>query len=303
MEIPTTVTPELERELRRLQPWMHPFRLDERTIVGHFKYQLGDGPTVCTANSPPALVEAMRAAYEDVLRGDPLWRVRVLAERRLVNGSALDIASATGKYTFALADAGADNVLGVEIRSEQVEQAQLLRGLASDRFARTHFELEPTSADDPAFRLGESYDLVLSMGLLYHLTDPVQHLRNLRRLTRGTLMLNTFTTATEPDHWLLVLEDPDEITKAVGGVSWVPHWQSLVSLLRRVGFDEVEIVAPPRLAQLQAWDRRRRGSWELALPLAAAKAVERFKSRRYAERVAEALKHGINARYYTYLAR
>ena len=60
MDVPTQVTPELERRLLDLQPWMHPYRFDPETIVGFFKYQLGDEPNVCTANSPPATVRAMQ---------------------------------------------------------------------------------------------------------------------------------------------------------------------------------------------------------------------------------------------------
>jgi SAM-dependent methyltransferase len=302
VDVPAQVTPELERRLLELQPWMHPFRFDRETIVGFFKYQLGDEPNVCTPSSPPETISAMQSAYENVMRGDPLWLVSELGARDLLRGTILDIACATGMYTFGLADAGARDVLGVEIRAEQVEQAELVRSLDPERFAAVRFEHEPTSADAPRFRDGESYDLVLSMGLLYHLTDPVQHLRNLRRLACGALVLNTLTTAESEGHWLLVLEDPAGTTKALGGVSWIPHWAAIEPLLRAVGFEHVETIASPRLAELQCWDRRRHGEWELLLPWGAVKALERRRSRSARERARAALQLGINPRYYTYLA-
>jgi SAM-dependent methyltransferase len=302
VDVPTQVTPELERRLLDLQPWMHPYRFDPETIVGFFKYQLVDQPNVCTANSPRASIRAMQSAYDDVMRGDPLWLVSELAARGLLAGTALDIACATGMYTFGLADAGARDILGVEIRPEQVEQAQLVRSLDPARFDAARFEHEPTSADDPQFRAGESYDLVLSIGLLYHLTDPVQHLRNLRRLTRGALLLNTLTTPEADGHWLLVLEDPAGMTKAVGGVSWIPHWAAVEPLLRGVGFAHVEPIASALLAELQVWDRRRHTGWELLLPWGAVKLVDRRRSRRVQDRARAALRLGVNPRYYTYLA-
>jgi SAM-dependent methyltransferase len=303
VDIPATITPELEERLIALRPWMHAYRLADDTFLGTFKYQLGGaGTTVCTPSSPAETIEATRRAYEEVVRGDPLWRVRLLAERGLLGGTALDIASATGMHSFGLADVGAPDVLGVEIRPEQVEQAQLLKSLAPERFSNVRFAHEPTSADDARFRQGESYDVVLSLGLLYHLSDPVEHLRNLRRLTRRALLLTTLTSPGTPGSWQLVLENPDVITKAVGGVSWIPHWASVPELLKELGFDRVEIVAPPRLAELQAWDRREHPSWELGLPVGAVKLLERIRSRRYVARSAAAVRLGLNARYYTYLA-
>jgi SAM-dependent methyltransferase len=302
VDVAAQVTPELERRLLDLQPWVHPYRFGPETIVGFFKYQLGGEPNVCTTRSPPETIRAVQAAYDDLMRGNPLWIVSELASRGLVGGTTLDIACATGMYSLGLADAGARDVLGVEIRPEQVEQAELVRCLDPGRFAAVRFEHDPTSADDPAFREGQSYDLVLSIGLLYHLTDPVQHLRNLRRLTRGALLLNTLTTPGDEGHWLLVLEDPAAITKAVGGVSWIPHWGAVEPLLRRVGFEHVEVLASPRVAALQRGDGRRRPGWELALPLGAVKLLDRRRGRRGRVRNDAALQLGVNARYYTYLA-
>lgn len=301
MDLEVTVTPDLEDELVRRAPWMHPFRLSESVIVGRFKDRVPT--TVCVSSSPSEEAAAMRQAYADYMEGDPYWNVRAAFERVGGTGkSFLDIASATGRFSFALADAGAGSVLGVEIRREQVDQAELLRRL-DGRFANVRFEHEPTSADDPAFREGESYDVVLSMGLLYHLTDPVTHLRVLRRLAREAVLVETLTHARERDYWLLELEDPQGITKAWGGVSWIPHYADVPELLRRVGFSSVEVIESPQVAELHRLDDRRPGATELVLPGAGVKVLNRLRTRRLAPMLREATRLRLAPRYYTYLAR
>src|SRR5438067_11634526 len=97
VDLQVSVTPELERELVRLEPWMHPFRLGDSAIVGRFKSRLDT--TVAVSTSPPDVRREMEAAYGDYIAGDPYWNVRTLVERLGGAGDKtfLDIAAATGR--------------------------------------------------------------------------------------------------------------------------------------------------------------------------------------------------------------
>jgi 2-polyprenyl-3-methyl-5-hydroxy-6-metoxy-1,4-benzoquinol methylase len=223
VDIDCAVTPELERELIRMAPWIHAYRFDDVTIVGRFK-RIVDETTVCTRESPPDLIRRMQAAYADHCAADQFYENRELAARVGAEGSYLDIACGSGEYTFAMTELGIRDVLGVEIRTEQVEQAEFVRSLDA-RLHLARFEHEPVSADDPSFRSGETYDGVMSLGLLYHLTNPFQHLVNLRRLTRGALLLRTLTHAGEQRTWFSQKENPTERTHAWSGVSWIPAFR------------------------------------------------------------------------------
>lgn len=301
MEIHATVTPELEAELVRRAPWMHPYKLGDDVFVGRFKDRLET--TVVVSGSARPAIDEMRAAFAAYMDGEPYWNLQRALELAGAGGkSVLDIASATGRYSFAAALAGACDVLGVEIRPEQVEQAELIRSL-DGRFGSVRFEHEPTSADDPSFRDGETYDVVLSMGLLYHLTDPVAHLRNVRRLARGAAVVETLTHAEQRGYWFLELEDPAGLTKAWHGVSWIPHHGDVPELLRRVGFSSVEVVERPAVAELRRWDERRPGLADLVLPGAAVKVLHRRRSRAFLERLRALERPWLSPRYYTYLAR
>jgi SAM-dependent methyltransferase len=283
---------------------MHPFQLGDDVYVGYFKYH-GIEEQVCTSRSGEQLRNAMREAFADYMAGDPYWVARELLERFGTECSYLDIACATGKFSFALALGGAESVCGVEIRSEQVEQAHLLQEL-DERLAAARVLHDPTSADDPSFRAGESYDVVLSMGLLYHLTDPVQHLVNLRRLARRAAVVNTLTHANASGYWLSVSEDPAGLTKAVSGVSWIPHFADVPSLLRRCGFSRVELLVHPlcrsyqeRLLKPQS---RARKLATAPVPMGALALAARARAKRAQREIEPLLRAYQPPGYFTYLA-
>jgi 2-polyprenyl-3-methyl-5-hydroxy-6-metoxy-1,4-benzoquinol methylase len=299
MVIETHMSSELEQELLSRQPWMHPFRLSDEVIVGHFKGTIPDEITACVSTSDPELIEAMSAAFEQYMALDPGYELRELVQTVGTSGSFLDIACATGWYSFALADLGVEDVTGVEIRHEQVAQAELIRELVPDRFDSVRFEHEPVSADDPSFRRGQEYDVVLSLGLLYHLRDPFTHLANLRRLASGAVLLQTLTHAHERGFWLSVRENPDWMTKAWSGDSWIPHFADVPDLLRQAGFSSVEVVTRPAFAPAQRRDSRRDIRMARLLLPGGAFSLRGKLDARQAGR--EAL--GIAPRYYTYLAR
>jgi hypothetical protein len=115
------------------------------------------------------------------------------------------------------------------------------------------------SADDPEFLAAERYDLVLSLGLLYHLMNPIQHLINLRRLTRRFALVHTSAQVDGPGLWRWRTEDPAWVTKAVGDYSFLPYILDLPRLLHAVGFDRVSFLFHPRV---EAHQRRMIGALE-----------------------------------------
>jgi 2-polyprenyl-3-methyl-5-hydroxy-6-metoxy-1,4-benzoquinol methylase len=253
LSVPADHLGAFEREVMALQPWMHPYRFGDRTYTGHFKLH-GIRETCCVSGSSPDLIARMAAAYADHERGQPdALADRVLAD--LAPGSTvLDIACATGRHSFALASRGLD-VTGVEIRPHQVDQTRLIQRAAPDAAAwPMRFEHEAASADDPDFRKGETYDAVLSLGLLYHLGNPLQHLATLHRLTRRVAVVHTLThpNPLAAGYWALTPERRDGVTKAVQGVSWTPYFGAVPALLRSVGFARVEPWSHPLVRPYQA---------------------------------------------------
>jgi tRNA (mo5U34)-methyltransferase len=93
----------------------------------------------------------------------------------VTNGSlagmrVLDLGCNAGFWSLAAARAGADFVLGVDGRSEHVEQAQLVFEAKGVDPTRYRFE----TANIFAHRFDESFDVVLCLGLMYHVSRPVE---------------------------------------------------------------------------------------------------------------------------------
>lgn len=253
LDIPLDELDRIESSLPRLAPWMHPFQLGDGVYTGYFKHHQLD-QTYCTRASEPAFVERMHAAFEEYMEARPFALLDELLQhvQDPASASALDIACATGRATFYLAQAGVGAVRGVEIRPEQIEQARLLRD-ADTLLSQAGVTLDhvSTSADDPDFLAGERYDLVLSLGLLYHLTNPIQHLINLRRLTKRFALVHTTAQTVGPQLWHWRTENPAWMTKAVGGFSLLPYVLDVPRLLREIGFDRVSFVFHPLVEPLQ----------------------------------------------------
>ena len=269
-----------EARLAELEPWMHAFQFGPETIVGFYKYEgLGLDETSCTPQSDPQRIRRLQNAY--ALRNhaehfgfyEDMLSIIPKGEREKL--SVLDLASATGEFSFWAVDQGFGRVTSVEIRDNQVAQQRLILDSTSNADYRNRIELihEPMSADVPAF--AERYgalkpDVVFSFGLLYHLANPIQHLRNLYDITQRYAFIYT-TTHHEPCSeaaWILRFEEPEIITKGVEGANWRPHFNGLIKTLKHIGFRNVRIAYPPRFArhfpEYDRYDQRARRRMRLA---------------------------------------
>lgn len=248
-------------QLPRLAPWMHPFKFGPNTFTGYYKYQgLDTDLTWVTDSSAPIDITRLRAAYEDFAAHDE-WTPFLQSLFRQGDArppgeqSALDIGAGSGRNSLLAAQAGFGMTTAVEIRENQSAQLQwILDGVSDaglrDRVRAVH---EPLSADDPAF--GEKYaqavDVALSLGLLYHLANPWQHLINLRRIVKRRAIVYTLThqNPLAKQMWFMTPEAAGWITKAVAGVGWTPHYFDLRRLCLQAGFSRVTLHYAPRFAK------------------------------------------------------
>ncbi len=139
--MPTVDSTSLEEQIQALGPWFHNMRIGGvQTAPQHF---LGDYPAV---------------KYE---------RFRDHIPADLTGKTVLDIGCNAGFYSFEMKRRGADRVLGIDTDEHYLRQAQ--------------FTAEATGLDVEFRRmpvwqiaqLGEKFDLVIFMGVLYHLRHPL----------------------------------------------------------------------------------------------------------------------------------
>ena len=132
---------EIRQHVDRLGPWFHNLDLNGvSTAPSHF---LGDYPAV-------------------------KWRrfCHVVPDS-LAGKSVLDIGCNAGFYAMQMKHRGADRVLGLDTKDEYLEQAKFAASVSG-----LEIEFRKLSAYDIG-ELGEQFDLVIFMGVLYHLRHPL----------------------------------------------------------------------------------------------------------------------------------
>jgi tRNA (mo5U34)-methyltransferase len=148
---------ELSARVRELGPWFHNLRLGAVTTAPeHF---LGDYPT--------AHWNTFAHAVPDDLRGR----------------SVLDVGCNAGFFSIQMKQRGADRVVAIDSDPRYLAQAALAAAVTG-----VDIELRQMSVYDVAL-LQERFDLVLFMGVLYHLRHPLLALDLLHEHVVGDLML------------------------------------------------------------------------------------------------------------------
>lgn len=118
----------------------------------------------------------------------------------------LDLASHDGRWSYALAAAGAAEVVGVEARQDMIEQfASYPAGDVSNRVQMIHgdvYEVLPTLASD-----GQRFDVVAVYGLYYHLMDHYGLLKLIKRFDPRLVIIDSeFHLSPDPTIRLAVEE-------------------------------------------------------------------------------------------------
>jgi tRNA (mo5U34)-methyltransferase len=199
--------------------------------------------------------------------------VRRALEAAGPDASALDLGCNEGWFSHRLLEWGARRVLGIDIRASNIRRAELIR----DHFEIPHDRLVLEQGDvlELDARLLGQFDVVLVLGLIYHLERPLQALRVAHALTRRMCVIESQLTRQDrpivrgdgvPNVYhqsaesfaAWVESDPDNpLASAAGVMSLVPNRAALEALPRWAGFDKVQWLAakPHHDIQYVAGDR------------------------------------------------
>jgi tRNA (mo5U34)-methyltransferase len=173
--MPTAAPETLQSRIGALGPWFHNLDLDGvRTAPDHF---LGDYPAV-------------------------KWRRFAHAVPATLEGkTVLDVGCNAGFYALEMKRRGAERVVAIDSEDFYLAQARFAAEASG-----LEIEFRNLSVYDVA-RLGERFDLVIFMGVLYHLRHPLLALDLLREHVVGDLLLfqsmqrgSTRVEPVAPDH-------------------------------------------------------------------------------------------------------
>lgn len=173
--------------------------------------------------------------------------------------SAIDLACHEGWFAHQLQDLGFGSVRGFDARADHVENARLA---AAGCGRELRFDQADVHALDAAVT-GRA-DLVLCLGLIYHLENPVGALRTAHALTaeNGLCLVETQVapnlsgpldyghhTFVKPMQGNFAIVDETDETHgpetSTTGICLVPSLEALLWVLRKVGFREVRVLDVP----------------------------------------------------------
>jgi len=223
---------------------------------GGWMYQWQLTPTTATPVLGPNLQPVHRTRAEMI---EPVVRAALTAAGP--GASALDLACNEGWFSHRLLSWGANRVVGIDVRDENIRRASLLRehfGIPSDQLTFTTadaLQIEPEQFG--------SFDVVLLLGLIYHLERPLEAIRIARRLTRRVCIIESqltrqdrpivrgdgipnlyFQTPASFAAWVEQDGSGNPLASTPGVMSLVPNRAALEAMPLWAGFDRVDFLSP-----------------------------------------------------------
>jgi tRNA (mo5U34)-methyltransferase len=217
---------QIRQKVVELGPWFHNLDLaGVPTAPDHF---LGDYPSIKWKH------------FSEVVPAD------------LTGRTVLDIGCNAGFYSLEMKRRGADRVLGIDHDEAYLAQARFAAEIAG-----ADIEFRRLSVYDVG-SLGERFDIVIFMGVLYHLRHPLLALDLIREHVAGDLMLfqsmQRGSNAVEPveenyPFWNYALFDAPGFPKMHFVENryaddptnwWVPNRACVEAMLRSAGFSILE---------------------------------------------------------------
>jgi tRNA (mo5U34)-methyltransferase len=177
------------------------------------------------------------------------WQ-RIEKHLNFTNKTVLDVGCGNGYFAFLMGLKNAKFVLGLEPFLLFNYQFKAIQSLTNNtqNIAIAPLKLEQIP-DCKAF------DIVFSMGVLYHAKSPIEHILKLKQMltTGGELVLETLIVEGTCGYSLT----PTDRYAKMRNVWFIPSEKTLISWLKRCGFASVEVIDD----SITSFEEQRKTSW------------------------------------------
>lgn len=253
------ISPQLQAEVDGA-PWMYTWQLT---------------PTVVTRVIGENLPSVHRTREEMI---EPFVRQALTAAGP--EPRALDLGCNEGMFAHKLLDWGAHSVVGVDSRASNIRRASLVRdhfGIAEERLSFVQGDVLELTTD-----ANREFDVVLCLGLIYHLERPLEAIRVARRLSRSLCVIESqLTRHNEPilrgdgvpgeytespasfAAWVEADSANNRLSSMNGVMSLVPNRAALEQMPLWAGFERVQLLTaqPDHDPQYLLGDRAIVAAW------------------------------------------
>lgn len=197
----------------------------------HYQFDLDGHQT--PVSEPIANRHAQRKAYFF----DPVVR---LLGGSLAGKRVLDLGCNAGFWSLCALDAGCDFVVGIDAQPVNLAQAQFVfdvKGVARERYLFKRADVLDVNLE----QLGE-FDLVLCLGLLYHLNQPIALLDKIARVNRDLVLIDT-RLSTRPGRVFELRHEsralPSTVLSAHNDLVLFPTRQAVLQVAQHLGYQAV----------------------------------------------------------------
>ncbi len=175
----------------------------------------------------------MGVAIDTEWRSD--WKWERLNLPSLQDKKILDVGCGSGYHCLRMLGEGAVSVTGIDPSWVSYFQFQTIQ----------HFLKDPRVAvlplkDTDILPVSDSFDMVFSMGVIYHQKSPVDHLRQLRALLvdEGTCVIETLIIESPATEFL----HPQDRYGKMRNVFAIPSPSQLEEWLKEAGFSDIQLL-------------------------------------------------------------
>ena len=209
---------QLTEQVRRLDPWLVPFRL---------------GHDVCTIDVKSK--EGQQNVENYLYRRDLITgSVAEVLGNDLGDTTVLDVGCNSGFFSLDLAARGAKQVDGIDLRAANIERAQFVK----EHYGAENVSFSVSDADD--LPTGQQWDVVLNLGVLYHVMNPLELIRRTFELCRRFAIIDTVTHL-EPVSGFFLFGDKnaEHPTEGRETCELHPTYRGAIETITYAGFREV----------------------------------------------------------------
>jgi len=238
--------PDTLREIEKYPGWM-------------YEFDLGDGKKTKTyAKTLQPVHEVRKSMIFEFLDGTGY---------DYAGSSVVDMACNEGFFLFEMLERGAEYGLGMDIRPDNIEKANLLKR----HWGLSHCDFEV--GDVFEYDFGETaFDVVFLLGILYHVENPVGLMRLAANCTSRYLFVETQLCVSgdpipygwgSPDahrdgtEYCVLHQEKDWESNplaSVGGFSFIPNLAAVVAMLGAAGFSSIAQLHPNRRVREPQYD-------------------------------------------------
>ena len=192
------------------------------------------------------LAAGIESCDNNVTKNRMLCRSQLISEtvakllgEKIGQSHILDMGSHSGFFSFDMAGRGAASVTGVELRTENLAQANFLK----DVYQLPQVTFQQGNVND--FKPNRTYEVVLNLGLLYHVIDPISLVRQTYELCSEFAVIDTLCHK-EPISAYIAAFNKDTAGRGEGThtAEMHPTYRALIDTMHDAGFvDLIELTA------------------------------------------------------------